>query len=98
MSKKTTRPEKPRGRPPISASGTEAVNFLVAIDDMDRVRAELERLGAGATLAGWMRDAIREKLQRDAPQGYAQHQGEYVIRTRKINQPEAIAPEKTEAQ
>jgi hypothetical protein len=42
------------------------LNFIVSSDDMDLVRAELELRGAGATIAGWMRDAIREKLARDA--------------------------------
>lgn len=40
------------------------LNFIVSTDDMDQVRAELDRLGAGATVAGWVRDAIREKLER----------------------------------
>jgi group I intron endonuclease len=53
------------GRPRTSPR-TEVVNFIIATEEMELVRAELARLGAGATIAGWMRDAIQEKLTRDA--------------------------------
>ena len=59
------RDKRPRGRPSVGANGTEVVNFLVDVLVMDQVRAHLAALGAGATIAGWMRDAIAEKLARE---------------------------------
>lgn len=59
------REKRPRGRPRnTNPKETEVLNVVVSSDAMRRVRAELERQGVGATIAGWVRDAIDEKLER----------------------------------
>ena len=42
----------------------EVVSFTMSSDEMDQVRKELTRLGPGASIAGWVQEAIREKLER----------------------------------
>jgi hypothetical protein len=42
----------------------EVVSFTMPSEDMDQVREEIARLSSGASIAGWVEEAIREKLER----------------------------------
>ena len=53
---------KPGGRPPLSRE-TEVLNVIVSKEMMQRVR-EVTRKRA-ATIAGYVRQAIEEKLERE---------------------------------
>jgi hypothetical protein len=63
------RSKRPRGRPGIGAGESEVINIIVPTADMDRVRTIIEKVGLGATIAAWVREAIREKLERDTTSG-----------------------------
>jgi hypothetical protein len=57
--------KRPRGRPGVGVGETDVINIIVPSADMDRVRDVLSHVGYGATVAAWVREAIREKLERD---------------------------------
>lgn len=50
------------GRPPVSKKN-EVINIIVPSEQMSRVRKVTTR--KAATIAGWVRQAIEEKLQRE---------------------------------
>lgn len=57
---------RPRGRPGVDG---EPITIIVPSSDMAQIRAVIEKVGLGATLAGWIRAAVKEKLERDAQKG-----------------------------
>jgi hypothetical protein len=63
--KSSGRSKRPRGRPGIGSGDSEVINVIVPTADMDQVRAIIDKVGYGATVAAWVREAIKEKLERD---------------------------------